>query len=173
MGPHVPCPIVQFRARLRYSRGAVVTSVALPPTIQSSKVKTDCGWGEHNTYVWCSYIEALFPVLCKRGLYPCHLSAWPHINIWMDIYIYFFFVRNRIEYTILFSQFCLSPAPREEREVSNVLSSLRFHLHKGLWFLHMQIWFYYYIACSVCPRNLDWSQVIDPPAYSWCDWSMF
>lgn len=129
----------QFQVQLRYSWGAVMTSVAFPSnTIKSFLIaKTDCGWGEHNTYVYDALILKICfrvyanvvraPATCRHG----HTSRFE--------WIYTYIVRNGIEYTILFSRFCLSPAPREEKEVSNVLSSLRFHLHKGLLFVHMQI----------------------------------
>jgi hypothetical protein len=94
------------------------------------------------------------PATCRYG----HISTFEWIYVYCTEW-------NRIYHPI--SRFCLSPAPREEIEVSNVLSSLRSHLHKGLLFVHMQIWFYYYIACI--PQRSGLVPSDKPPAYRRCD----
>lgn len=78
------------------------------------------------------------PATCRHG----HISAFECVYVSRAEYL---------EYTMLSSLFCLFPAPREEREVSNVLSSLWFHLHSGVLFVHMQICLNYNIITLDTP----------------------
>lgn len=91
------------------------------------------------------------PATCRHG----HISAFECVYVSRAEYL---------EYTMLSSLFCLFPAPREEREVSNVLSSLWFHLHNGVLFVHMQICLIIILLHWILrsPRDLDWFQVINP-----------